>query len=89
MCHPAQHSAGLGWLHRAEADSPGLLLTDLDVGELVRRHQHAAPASVGEVEHSGLVRRTRGDDRCDVVRRRVGLDHQLARDALDPDLGGV
>ena len=39
---PERSRAATAVLHRAEADAAGLLLTDLDVGELVGGHQDAA-----------------------------------------------
>ena len=73
-------------LHGAEADAAGLLLTDLDVGQLVGGHQHPATAAVGEVEQRCRVGGARPHQGRDVVRRQVGLDDQLPGDALHPDL---
>src|SRR5829696_3830317 len=77
---------GAPLLHRAEAHPTRLLLTDVDVRELVCRDEYSAATAVSQIEDRGRVVGASLDECGDIVWRQVGLDHQLACDTLDSDL---
>src|SRR5215218_5093857 len=72
---------------RAEADSlVGVLLADLDVGQLLGGHADPAAVGVGQPQHPGLAGHRLLDQAGDVVGRLVDLDHQLLGAVGDPEL---
>src|ERR1700761_4423290 len=69
----------------AESDPAGLGAAKLQVGNLVGRHEHPAAFGGSQCQHSALG--NGGPERgLDLVCFRVGLDNELARRGLYPDL---
>src|SRR4051812_24725890 len=89
-CGPASpdcnRASGIFRSDCAETDLAGRHLTDLDVCEPVGRHQHPAPLVVGQLQQTGLAAEGVRDERLDLFRALVALQHQLTIGVLHADL---